>query len=95
MQTGTVSLNYETHAAEWKLDSGSGERRFRTSIKFPDSFTAPPRVAVALAGVDAGNSANLRVYLTTADVGVDEFDVIVTTWDDSSVYGVNVVWIAE
>lgn len=95
MQTGTFFFSDKTHPAEWNLSSGSGSRTFRTTIKFPEPFEAPPRLAVALMGVDSANSANLRIWIGAQDIEAHEFDLVVNTWADSLIYGVNGVWIAE
>jgi H-type lectin domain. len=89
------TFNEKTHASEWHLNSGTGHRRFRETIKFPEPFTTPPRVAVALTGVDSSNTTNLRIWIEAQDIETHEFDLLVNTWDDTIIYGVSGVWIAE
>jgi hypothetical protein len=95
MQIGTFYFSQYTDPGEWHLNSGIGERRFHVTIKFPEPFTTPPRVAVALTGVDASNTTNLRVFIAAQDIEAHEFDLAVNTWDNTILHGVNGVWIAE
>ena len=77
------------------MNSGTGERRFHATIKFPEPFTTSPRVAVALTGVDASNTTNLRIWIAAQDIETHEFDLEVNTWDNTILHGVTGVWIAE
>jgi hypothetical protein len=95
MQTGAFHFDEVTNATEWRLSSGTGDRKFRTTIKFPEPFPSPPKLAVALTGVDSANSANLRLWIGAEDIEAHEFDLVVNTWADTLIYGVNGVWIAE
>ncbi|HEV7586750.1 MAG TPA: H-type lectin domain-containing protein [Longimicrobium sp.] len=93
IQAGTVSYGYGTSG--WTLNIGSGARSFTTpDITFPTAFSTPPTMIVALYGVDAGNSANLRLTVATADIEASEFNVVFNTWADSVIYTVWVSWIA-
>jgi hypothetical protein len=95
MQTGTFYFSEATHPSEWRLSSGTGERRFRTTIKFPEAFATSPHLAVALTGVDSSNTTNLRIWIGAEDVETHEFDLVVNTWDNTLIYGVYGTWIAE
>lgn len=95
MQIGTFNYSEATDPAEWRLNSGTGERRFRATIKFPEPFATSPRVAVALTGVDASNATNLRIWIAAQDIETREFDLAVNTWDNTILYGVTGVWIAD
>ena len=77
------------------MNSGTGERDFRTTIKFQEVFTSPPKLAVALTGVDFNNSANSRILIYAEDIEAHEFDLVVHTWEDTKIAGVSGVWIAE
>jgi hypothetical protein len=52
MQTGTFHFDEVTNRSQWGLSGGTGERDFRATIKFPEAFTSPPKLAVPLTGVD-------------------------------------------
>jgi len=70
----TFNFIEATDPGEWRLNSGTGERRFHATIKFPEPFTTSPRVAVALTGVDASNTTNLRIWIAAQDIETHEFD---------------------
>lgn len=95
MQTGTFHFDELTNPREWRLSSGTGDRTFRATIKFPEPFTGPPKLAVALTGVDFSNSAGSRIMIGAEDIEAHEFDLVVNTWDDTVIHGVSGVWIAE
>jgi H-type lectin domain len=95
MRTGTFNFSKTTNPTNWNLYSGTGDRTFRATIKFPEPFETAPKIAVALTGLDASNAANTRVWIAAEDVENHEFDVVVNTWSDTLLYGINGVWIAE
>ena len=95
MRTGTFDFSEKTHPSEWRLGSGTGHRIFRATIKFPEAFPVAPRLAVALTGVDSSNTTNLRVGIEAQDIEMQEFDLVVNTWDDTLIFGITGVWIAE
>jgi len=93
-QTGKVF--YGVDSPGWNLHTATGERRFRSpDIAFGPPFGTPPKVALALAGVDAEHATNLRLMLDAEDVEPGEFNIVVSTWEDSLVYNVLVTWIAS
>lgn len=94
IQTGVA--RFDAHMSEWNLNTGTGERSFRTpDIPFQPLFNAPPVIALALSGIDCEHSTNLRVALQPADVENEEFNIIITTWHDTILHGVTVTWIAH
>ena len=95
MRTGTFDFSEKTHPSEWRLGSGTGHRIFRATIKFPEAFPVAPRLAVALTGVNSSNTTNLRVGIEAQDIEMQEFDLVVNTWDDTLIFGITGVWIAE
>ena len=95
MQTGTFHFDEVTNRSQWGLSGGTGERDFRTTIKFPEAFPSPPKLAVALTGVDFSNSAGSRIMIYAEDIEAHEFDLVVHTWADTQIFGVSGVWIAE
>jgi hypothetical protein len=93
IQTGAVDFN--VHTSGWTLGAGAGDRSFVSpDIPFDPPFGTPPHVAVAISGVDAAQSANLRLFVETSDVEAGEFNIVVSTWDDTLVFGVRITWIA-
>lgn len=101
IQTGSLDLNAGTFSDPgvtgdvWSLHEGSGPRKFKTQdIPFSPPFATKPRVLLALAGLDADAQFNTRVTLKVEDVEPEEFNVVVSTWDDTLIYGVRVSWLA-
>jgi hypothetical protein len=105
IQSGTIHLGiYSADSEGWSLhvpvspeELGSGEERsFRTAdIQFPTPFASAPKLVLSLAGLDAGNQANVRITLHAEDVQREEFNIRVVTWGDSLVYGLAVTWLAH
>jgi len=106
IQSGTVELSSGTAvggggtilgaAGTWTLNTGSGDRSYRTpDIAFPQPFQQTPVVVLSLAGIDAGNQFNIRVRLAAEDVQADEFNIRVSTWADTVIHAVWVTWVAH
>lgn len=94
IQTGMVL--YSTEAPDWNLDTGTGERSFRTpDVSINQPFDAAPNVVLAVAGVDCSQATNLRLALEAYDIEPGEFSIRIKTWDDTLIYGVLVTWIAH
>lgn len=94
IQTGIVRYGYTTET-DWNLHTGTGERSFRTpDISFEKPFTAPPRVVLALGGLDSEHTTNLRVHLDPYDIEASEFSVKIQTWADTRLYEVSIMWVA-
>ncbi len=94
LQTGTVW--YGVDSPGWNLHSGTGERVFRApDVSFDPPFGTPPKVMLAVAGIDSDQTTNLRVVLEAYDVEPGEFSIRINTWDDTLVYNVWVAWIAH
>jgi len=94
IQTGVA--RFDSQMNDWNLSTGTGVRSFSTpDIAFQPPFSAPPVIALALSGLDCEHSTNLRVALQPSDVENEEFNIIITTWDDTILHGVTVTWIAH
>ena len=95
IQTGVGDYSYVT-LPHWNLNTGTGERTFQTpDIPFDPPFPAPPKVALALSGIDSDQATNLRVEVYPHDVEPGEFNIVVKTWDETVLYGVWITWIAH
>lgn len=93
IQTGMIDYGPQTQG--WNLGSGTGVRQFVSpDIAFQPPFVTPPRIALAISGLDSEHSTNLRVTVESSDIEADEFNIVIRTWDDSLVYSVVVTWIA-
>jgi len=94
IQTGVARFDAQMNG--WNLSTGTGVRSFLTpDIAFQPPFSAPPTLVLALSGIDSEHGANLRVALQPSDVEAEEFNIIISTWDDTVLYGVTVIWIAH
>jgi hypothetical protein len=93
IQTGVAEFGPRTQG--WSLNTGTGLRSFRSpDIGFQPPFPAPPKMALALSGIDSDRATNLRVIVEPYDVEADEFNILVRTWDDTVLHSVLVTWIA-
>ena len=63
-------------------------------ITFERPFLEPPRVVVALAGVDAGKDENLRIWIDLGEIQKDGFQYNFRTWSDTKIYHARMHWIA-
>lgn len=85
---------------EWPLADLStdalGERRVYThEVTFATPFEdAAPVVQVSLCGFDADNRAATRLSLRPHAITTRGFSVVIETWRDSRVYGVEFSWLA-
>lgn len=92
-ETGTVSVGYLATPG-WTLDKGNGPREWRESIAFATPFNAPPEVTVAFSMLDAGVAANTRVRVTAENITASGFDIVTSTWENTTVYSVVASWLA-
>lgn len=67
---------------------------FRDNADFTKTFRKPPKVVVALTAIDISNHQDVRVALTTSSIHTQKFDVKLSTWAESKVYGVALQWMA-
>jgi len=83
---------------DWTLATWVGEdcpeRAYRVPIRFEVAFEVTPVVQVALAGFDHDQRTSGRIRLTVADLTPDGFTLVITTWRDTRVYGVDYSWLA-
>jgi hypothetical protein len=93
IQSGVQQFGFATSSG-WTLNAGSGGRAFHSpDIKFNPPFNTPPKIALAISGIE-GTQTALRVNLETTDVEADEFNIVISTWNDSLIEQVIVTWIA-
>ena len=67
----------------------------RVTIAFPEPFQSVPNVIVTLSYIAANNKTNLRVKLATESVTKEKFELTITTWSGSSIWGTKVTWVAS
>jgi hypothetical protein len=95
IQSGMI--HYHSNSPGWALHNpGAQPKQFVSSdVKFDPPFSSAPTVVLALAGLDADHTTNVRVFLEAFDVEADEFNIRVQSWDDTMIHGVWVTWIAH
>jgi hypothetical protein len=88
----TVSL--DSSAPGFALQSGSGPRRHAQDVSFERSFSAPPVVQLGVVGVDSSREHNLRVRVKAENITAAGFTLVVETWWETALFGVDVSWLA-
>lgn len=74
--------------------TGSGKRWARASVTFEEPFVVPPIIQLSIAMIDADSGKNLRLELTTEDVGPEGFTAVAHTWSDTRIGRLQVNWTA-
>lgn len=69
-------------------------RTFRAHIAFEVGFAATPLVHVGLAGFDIDHTDSARLRVHAESITASGFDVVLTTWAGTRVYGASVSWLA-
>ena len=64
-------------------------------VNFSPHLGDTPRVAAALAGIDAQGGLSTRVGVWADDVSSSGFTLNLLSWDDSVTYSATVVWVAS
>jgi hypothetical protein len=93
IQTGTAFNGYLENT-DWTLNTGSGERTYKVSVKFDSPFRFPPQVSLSISGQDVGNSKNTRVQVMANNITVDGFELTYRTWFDTTLFSVWASWTA-
>ncbi len=78
----------------WTLDTGSGGREHRETITFTKAFNAPPEVMVAISMLDIGNAANSRARVEAQSITKESFDLVFSTWENTTLYSLRASWLA-
>ena len=95
--TGIAVFNYfdAKKGAVPPLGTGTGPRSDHKHVSFGKKFSAPPKVMLAISGLDTSADSSATRFETYV-VGVDEsgFDIKVVTWVSSRIYNLHVSWIA-
>ena len=92
VKCGRIELNDED--GEFALAHGTGDRSIWKRIIFDEAFAGAPSVITSLAGIDAGNAANLRIISVPHSVTMHGFDLEIRTWADTRIFYVCVSWMA-
>ncbi|WP_437333308.1 H-type lectin domain-containing protein [Sorangium sp. So ce394] len=94
IRTGRFYIN--TNDPEFaQFGSGSGLRVYRRTIEFSLPQSGGVAAQAAIGHIDIGHDSAPRLEVRTENVTSKSFDVIISTWLDTRVYGAAVVWIAH
>lgn len=74
--------------------SGSGPRRARQAVIFPESYRAPPSVQVTLSMIDMDHSTNTRLDISAEEITERGFDIVFRTWGNTRVARIRASWTA-
>jgi len=81
-------------AEDWVLQSGAGPRRYTRDVVFERSFSGPPVVQLGVVGVDSSRDHNLRLRVGAENITPAGFTLVVETWWETVLFGVDVSWLA-
>ena len=76
------------------FETGTGARTDTITVTFSTPLCYIPVVTANLAGADASKDFNLRINLDVQNVSSTGFQVLITTWADTNIYGVWFNWLA-
>ncbi|WEW58278.1 hypothetical protein PRK78_003746 [Emydomyces testavorans] len=62
-------------------------------VIFPKPYSSPPGLAIGLNWLDVDHAHNVRVNASASNVRKDEFDIHLTTWDDTKLYSAGCSWL--
>jgi len=89
--------HFDKSHPRWTLfgpPSEGGDREFSTRIEFDREFSLPPVVQVGLSGLDADGTTTVRLRVRARHIDRAGFTLLVSTWFDSQVHGVDISWLA-
>jgi hypothetical protein len=91
------SNHFDSSSPSWTLlgpPSEGTDREFSARIEFERDFAVPPVVHVGIAGLDADGTGTVRLRVRARHIDCTGFTILVSTWFDSQVHGVDVTWLA-
>ncbi len=91
------SNHFDKSDPRWTLfgpPSEETDREFAVRIEFERDFAAPPVVHVGIAGLDVDAVDTVRLRVRARHIDRSGFTVLLSTWFDSRVHGVDVSWLA-
>ncbi len=96
LASSVVKLNYELE--DWNLaepgEPESEPRAYVYHVDFEVPFQTAPVVQVSLTGFDLDQRDSARLNVESIAIDMYGFDIVVSTWNETRVYGVDVSWIA-
>jgi H-type lectin domain len=95
IESGTVNKSYWQTNHPIGLGTPVGVRSDAIHVDFSaGKFSSPPKVQVMLNMLDAEQATNARAAVSPINITANGFEIQVTTWGDSKVYGVGITWFA-
>jgi hypothetical protein len=97
IESGTVGKGYFETNNPLELGIPFGGRSDEIRVDFSaGKFSSPPNVQVMLNHIDTDQAVNTRIAVAVdpANITATGFDIQVSTWADSKVYGVGITWFA-
>ena len=99
------NLNIQTGEYEgcfpWKehyMNTDNGLRTVTHHITFEKKYEANPHVMVSISSLDAGSNSfrdkTIRIKVYALNIDTSGFDIQVSTWEWSTLFGVKVSWIS-
>ena len=70
-----------------------GNRYEYRGVVFPIPFENIPSISVAISGIHSGG--NNKIEISYDNVSLDSFSLVLRAWEDTSVYWINISWIAH
>lgn len=92
--SSVVNVTIEDEGFSLHVVDGEGERSFRVSVEFAAPFAGIPVVHVGLAGFDVDHCDSARLHAKAEAITATGFEIVLTTWRATKVYGAAVSWFA-
>ena len=93
IQSGEFNADFPSNTNHY-MHCSTGFRSFKKYINFNEKYEKIPKVIVSIKGLDTNKDTNIRLYLKTENIDTSGFDLLVKTWDNTSIYGVKISWIS-
>ena len=101
VQTGIVEIHKDKMAHIWDVQQNhcprgrEGQRgELSGRVNFPEPFSSPPQVLLALSGLDFASDRNIRIRAIASKVDEAGFDYLLYTWCNTRVWWIRASWIA-
>lgn len=92
----TVSAGHSSDG--WNLvaqpDDPAASRSFLIDVAFASCFAVPPVVHLGLCGFDSDQRDSTRVSIRPKEITNQGFQIEVSTWSVTRLYGVEISWLA-
>ena len=93
IQSGEYNAGFPSNTSHY-MHCQTGQRSFKQHIYFSEKYDKIPHVIVSIKGLDTNKDTNIRLKVKTENIDTSGFDLIIATWDNTSIYGVRISWIS-